>query len=58
MKPQLESSDQIKPAYISKHEDVKKKKRKRYQNPTMWGRKARKYRFFFFILMMCLFEPI
>lgn len=29
MKPQLESSDQIKPAYISKHEDVKKKKKEK-----------------------------
>ena len=29
---------------LSKHEDVKKK---RHQNHTMWGRKVRKYRFFY-----------
>jgi len=44
-----------KPAYRSKHEDVKKKKPKKQnktkknpQNHTMWGKKVRKYRFFFF----------
>ena len=51
----MESSHLNKPAYRSKHEDVKRKrKRERHQNHTMWGGKVRKYRFFFFILMMCL----
>ena len=43
-KPQLENNHLNKPAYRSKHGDVKKKK-KRCQNHTMWGRKVRKYRF-------------
>ena len=46
----MESNHLNKPAYRSKHEDDKK----RHQNHTMWGRKVRKYRFFFFILMICL----
>ena len=41
----MKSNHLNKPAYRSKHEDVKKKKN---QNHTMWGRKVRKYRFFFF----------
>ena len=47
-KPQLESNHLGKPAYGSKHEDVKG-----LQNHRIWGRKVRKYRFFF-ILIMCL----
>jgi len=34
-----------KAAYRSKNEDVKK----RHQNHTKWGRKVRKYRFFFIL---------
>ena len=43
-KPQLESNHLYKPLNRSKHEDVKKK---RLQNNKMWGKKVRKYRFFF-----------
>ena len=50
--PQLESNHLKKPAYKSKHEDVKNKIIKRHQNHTMWERNIRKYRFFF-ILMIC-----
>ena len=50
-KPQLESDHLNKPAYRSKHENVIKKKK----NHTMWGRKIRKYRFFFYFNV---FEPI
>ena len=47
----MEINDLNKPGYRSKYEDVKKK---RHQNHTMWGRKVKKYRFFDFILMICL----
>ena len=47
----METNHLNKPAYRSKHEDAVYI---RHQNHTMWGRKVRKYRFFFFILMMCL----
>ena len=57
----MESSHFNKPAYRSKHEDVKKNPKNqnktnktRHQNHTMWERKVRKYRFFFIFLMMCL----
>ena len=48
----MESNHLSKQAYMFKDKDVKKKKR--LQNHAMWGREVSKYRFFFFILMMCL----
>ena len=46
------SDDKHKEQQNDKHEDVKKG----LQNYTMWGRKVRKYRLFFFLNNM--FEPI
>ena len=43
----------LKPAYRSKHKDVKKK---RHLNHMMWGRKVREYRFFFYF--NDVFKPI
>ena len=48
----MESNHLNKPAYKSKHEDVKR--RERHDNQAMWGKKVRKYRLFFFTLMMCV----
>ena len=44
-----ESNHLNKPVYRSKYEDFFLKKR--LQNHTMWGRKVRKYRFFFILMM-------
>ena len=56
-KSQLESIHLNKPAYCSKHEDIKRKRRKRHQIHTMWAREERK-NIFFFIFFKDVFEII
>ena len=52
----MESSHLNKPAYSSKHEAIKRKRKKRHQIHTVWGRKVRKYHFFLLIMCLSLYD--